>query len=181
MTSPRPVGLTESPPGSLGRPQAAKHRWPPQTNDSDGGASDVQTVVPTLLVILGLASWADHGFAVSLQRAARPGIASTTVDPDKNIMVVSGRPSAEGSAVVALGHRVLKVQSHSDNEVVVELPAGLAPVWGVLGLGGSITTTPCTPTHVGPPPIWGMSLTSSSRTLPLAKKGPLKFLYLPVS
>lgn len=40
-------------------------------------------------------------------------------------MVVSGRHFGEGSAVVALDHRVLKVKSYPDREVVVELPAGL--------------------------------------------------------
>ena len=44
-------------------------------------------IILTLLVTLGLASWADAGFAVSIQRAARPVIASTTVDADNNIMV----------------------------------------------------------------------------------------------
>ena len=82
-------------------------------------------MIPTLLVTLGLASWADTGFAASIQRAARPVIASTSVDGDKNTMVVSGRHFGKGSAVVALGHRVLKVQSQSDRELVVELPAGL--------------------------------------------------------
>ncbi|MGH8575791.1 MAG: IPT/TIG domain-containing protein [Gammaproteobacteria bacterium] len=84
-------------------------------------------IIPTLLVTLGLASWADTGFAVSIHRAARPVIASTTVDADKNIMVVSGEHFGRGSPVVAVGDRVLRVQSHSDNEVVVEIPAGLAP------------------------------------------------------
>ena len=42
-------------------------------------------------MILGLASWADAGFAASIQRAARTVIGSTTVDSDKNIMVVSGQ------------------------------------------------------------------------------------------
>ena len=83
-------------------------------------------IIPTLLVILGLASWADAGFAVSIQRAARPVIASTTVDADKNIMVVSGQHFGEGSPVVAVGDRVLRVKSHSDHEVVIELPAVLA-------------------------------------------------------
>ena len=77
-------------------------------------------------MILGLASWADAGFAVSIQRAARPVIASTTVDADKNIMVVSGQHFGGGSPVVAVGNRVLRVKSHSDHEVVVEIPAGLA-------------------------------------------------------
>jgi hypothetical protein len=54
-------------------------------------------IIPTLLVILGLASWADAGFAVSTQRAARPVIASTTQDTDKNTMVVSGRHFGGGS------------------------------------------------------------------------------------
>ena len=40
-------------------------------------------------------------------------------------MVVSGRYFGHGLAVVALGDRVLKVKSYSDQEVVVELPAGL--------------------------------------------------------
>jgi len=84
-------------------------------------------IIPTLLVILSLASWADKGFAASLPRAARPVIASTTVDTDKNIMVVSGQYFGGRSPVVALGDRVLRVQSHSDNEVVVEIPEGLAP------------------------------------------------------
>jgi hypothetical protein len=84
-------------------------------------------IIPTLLVILGLASWADAGFAVSIQRAARPVIASTTVDADKNIMVVSGRHFGKGSPVVAVGNRVPRVKSHSDDEVVVGIPAGLAP------------------------------------------------------
>lgn len=74
---------------------------------------------------MGLASWADTGFAASIQRAARPVIASATIDADKNTMVVSGRHFGEGSAVVALDHRVLKVKSYPDREVVVELPAGL--------------------------------------------------------
>ncbi|MGQ0592396.1 MAG: IPT/TIG domain-containing protein [Gammaproteobacteria bacterium] len=82
-------------------------------------------MIPTLLVTLGLASWADAGFAASIQRAARPVIASTTVAADKNTMVVSGHHFGEERAVVALGHRVLKVKSYSDREVVVELPAGL--------------------------------------------------------
>ncbi len=79
-------------------------------------------MIPTLLVTLGLASWTDAGFAASIQRATRPVIASTTVDADKSLMVVSGHHFGEGSAVVALGNRVLKVKSHSDHEVVVELP-----------------------------------------------------------
>ena len=49
-------------------------------------------------------------------------IASTSVDGDKNTMVVSGRHFGKGSAVVALGHRVLKVQSQSDRELVVSFP-----------------------------------------------------------
>lgn len=84
-------------------------------------------IIPTLLVILGLALWADAGFAASIQRAARPVIASTTVDADKNIMVVRGQHFGGGSPVVAVGNHVLRVKSHSDHEVVVEIPAGLAP------------------------------------------------------
>jgi len=84
-------------------------------------------MIPTLLVIFGLASWADSGFAAAIPRAARPVIASATVDADKHIMVVSGQHFGGGSPVVALGDRVLRVQSHSDNEVVVEIPADLAP------------------------------------------------------
>jgi hypothetical protein len=81
-------------------------------------------IIPILLVILGLAQ-ADTGFAASIQRAAPPVIASTTVDADKDIMVVSGHHFGKEPAVVALGNRVLKVKRHSDHEVVVELPAGL--------------------------------------------------------
>jgi IPT/TIG domain-containing protein len=84
-------------------------------------------IIPALLVTLGLASWADAGFAVSIQRAARPVITSTTVHADNNIMVVSGRHFGKRPAVVALGNRVLKVKSHSDHKLVVEVPAGLAP------------------------------------------------------
>lgn len=83
-------------------------------------------MIPTLLVTLGLVSWADAGFAASIQRATRPVIASTTVVPDKTVMVVSGEHFGGASPVVALGDRVLRVQSHSDTEVVVEIPAGLA-------------------------------------------------------
>jgi hypothetical protein len=84
-------------------------------------------ILPTLAVILGLVSWADAGFAASIPRASRPVIASATVDAEKNVMVVSGRHFGEGSTVVALGDRVLKIKSQSDHEVVVEIPAGLAP------------------------------------------------------
>jgi hypothetical protein len=82
-------------------------------------------IIPTLLVTLGLASWADTGFAASIQRAAQPVITSTTVGADNNTIVVSGHHFGKESAVVALGNRVLNVKSHSDREVVVELPAGL--------------------------------------------------------
>ncbi|MGH8574325.1 MAG: hypothetical protein ACREX8_17375, partial [Gammaproteobacteria bacterium] len=68
-------------------------------------------IIPTLLVILGLASWADTGFAVSMHRAARPVIVSTTVNADKNLMVVSGQHFGGGSPVVAVGDRVLRVQN----------------------------------------------------------------------
>ncbi len=84
-------------------------------------------IMPTLLVTLGLTSWADPGSAAAIPRAARPVITSATVDADKNIMVVSGQHFGGGSPVVALGDRVLRVQSHSDNEVVIEIPADLAP------------------------------------------------------
>jgi hypothetical protein len=62
-------------------------------------------MIPTLLVTLGLASWADAGFAVSTQRAAQPVIASTTVDADKNIMVVSGQHFGRGSPVITVADR----------------------------------------------------------------------------
>lgn len=84
-------------------------------------------ILPTLPVILVLVSWADPGFAAAIPRASRPVIVSTTVDAEKNVMVVSGRHFGEGSTVVALGGRVLKVKSQSDHAMVVELPAGLAP------------------------------------------------------
>jgi hypothetical protein len=84
-------------------------------------------MIPTLLLTLGLASWADAGFAVSTHRAARPVITSTAVDANKNVMVVSGQHFGGGSPVVAVGDHVLRVQRHSENEVVVEIPAGLAP------------------------------------------------------
>ncbi len=80
-----------------------------------------------MLVTLGLASWADAGFAASIQRPAQPVIASATVDADGRTMVVSGRHFGEGSVVVALGDRVLRIKSHSAHEVMVEIPAGLAP------------------------------------------------------
>ena len=83
-------------------------------------------ILPALLVF-SLTSWADTGFAASIQRAARPVIASTTVEDDKNTMVVSGRHFGEGSAVVVLGHRVLRVKSHSDSALVVELPKDVSP------------------------------------------------------
>lgn len=84
-------------------------------------------IIPTLLVILALGSWADAGFAAAIPRDPRPVIASATVDGDKNTMVVSGHHFDGGSPVVSLGGRVLRVQSYSDREVVVEIPAGLAP------------------------------------------------------
>jgi hypothetical protein len=40
-------------------------------------------------------------------------------------MVVSGRHFGKGSPVVAVGNRVLRVQSHSD---LVEIPAAFLPV-----------------------------------------------------
>lgn len=84
-------------------------------------------ITPTLLVILGLASWVDAGFAVSIQRAARPVIVSTTVDADKNIMVVRGQHFGGGSPVVAVGNRVLRVKRPFQSRVVVEIPTGVAP------------------------------------------------------
>jgi len=77
------------------------------------------------LLVFSLTSWENAALAVAIQRAARPVIASTTVDADRRTMVVSGWHFGERSAVVVLGHSVLKVKSHSDREVVVELPAGL--------------------------------------------------------
>lgn len=85
-------------------------------------------ILPALLVIFGLTSWANAGLAASIQYAARPPmIASATVDADRRTMVVSGWHFGGESPVVALGDRLLRVQSHSDNEVAVEIPADLAP------------------------------------------------------
>jgi IPT/TIG domain len=70
----------------------------------------------------------DKRLAASIQRATRPPmIASATVDADRRTLVVSGWHFGERSVIVALGHRVLKVKSHSDNELVVELPTDVSP------------------------------------------------------
>ena len=79
----------------LGHPQRRQSIGGPQTNDSGGGASDVQTGSSNSLADFRSGLGADHGFAVSVQRAAQPVIASTTVDADKNIMVVSGHRSEQ--------------------------------------------------------------------------------------
>jgi len=84
-------------------------------------------IIPMFLVTLCLASWPDVGSTVAIQRDAQPVIASATVDAGRHIMVVSGWHFGGGSPVVALGDRLLRVQSHSDNEVAVEIPADLAP------------------------------------------------------
>jgi hypothetical protein len=49
------------------------------------------------------------------------------VDADRRTMVVSGWHFGEGSAVVALGDRVLRIKSHSDSELVAELPTDISP------------------------------------------------------
>jgi hypothetical protein len=54
-------------------------------------------------------------------------IASATVDADRRTLVISGWHFGERSAVVALGHRVVKVKNHSDSELVVELPTDVSP------------------------------------------------------
>ncbi len=84
-------------------------------------------ILPPLVMVLGLTSWAGTGLAASIQRAARPVIASTTVDTANNILIVSGRHFGDGTVIITLGDRVLRVKSHSDREVVAEIPEGLAP------------------------------------------------------
>ena len=79
------------------------------------------------LLVFSLTSWANAGLAASIQRATRPVIASATVDADGRTMVVSGWHFGERSAVVALGDRVLRVKSHSNSELVVELPTDVSP------------------------------------------------------
>jgi hypothetical protein len=53
------------------------------------------------------------------------GVASATVDADRRTMVVSGWHF--GAGVVALDNRVLRIKSHSDSELVVELPTEVSP------------------------------------------------------
>jgi hypothetical protein len=85
-------------------------------------------ILPALLVIFVLTSWANAGLAASIQNAARPPmIASATVDADRRTMVVSGWLFGKRSAVVDLGNRVLKVKSHSNSKLVVELPTDISP------------------------------------------------------
>ena len=80
------------------------------------------------LLVFSLTSLANAGLAASIQHATRPPmITSVTVDADRRIMVVSGWHFGKRSAVVALGDRVLRVKSHSDNELVVELPTEVSP------------------------------------------------------
>jgi hypothetical protein len=113
-TKKRRRGLTES---SVGTPRPPVYGdTAPATynpNNSDRGADDVQTDNPTLLVILGLASWADTGFAASIQRAARPVIASTTVDAERIPLNLSW--SSGGLRGTALGSKAENPMSHQPN------------------------------------------------------------------
>jgi hypothetical protein len=84
-----------------------------------------------LLVFSLTSSWANAGLAASIQRATPPVIASATVDADRRTMVVSGWHFGEGSAVVALDDRVLRIKSHpiaswSPSSPRISLPAAIA-------------------------------------------------------
>ena len=84
--------------------------------------------VRVILVVVGLAL---PGFATSGGRGwptpPTPEILSTTVDLRESLMVIGGRHFGSTTPAVTLGHRLLKVNSFSDNEVVVGLPGDIAP------------------------------------------------------
>jgi hypothetical protein len=108
-------GFTESPWGPLARTTVAGPRRH-KTNGGSGGAHEMYKHILSALLVFSLtSSWANAGLAASIQRATPPVIASATVDADRRTMVVSGWHFGEGSAVVALGDRVLRIKSHSDS------------------------------------------------------------------
>jgi IPT/TIG domain len=81
-----------------------------------------------MLLLITYFSWTNASLAASIQYTARPPmIASATVDADQRTLVVSGWHFGKRSAVVALGNHVLKVKSHSNSKLVVELPTDISP------------------------------------------------------
>lgn len=88
----------------------------------------LKSIVKTALIIIGLTS---AGYAAGGGRGGPrpmpPVILSASVDLKENLLVISGRHFGSTAPMVTLARRVLKVNSFSENEVVVDLPTGIEP------------------------------------------------------
>lgn len=79
-----------------------------------------------VLIGLGLLTYAAYAGSGS-PRSLPPVIQSTTADFNNNVMVITGRNFGSAPPIVRLANHVLKVESFSANEVVVNLPRGIRP------------------------------------------------------
>lgn len=56
---------------------------------------------------------------------AAPVITSTSIDNDRRLLTIKGRSFGSDTPSVVLGDMALRVQQNTENQILVELPAGM--------------------------------------------------------